>query len=137
MICKLDIWKEVSQKNDSFMNQILSSGLRQVSILLLQNNGKLHIYLKNSGTKMSDQDLEWSEVKVLQNALIMYIYLKQYSKNFCYCPPLLWPIPAHLDMKGPFPKRPTTLCFYRTYRSYVAPPFSPLHLSSSIFCLFM
>ncbi len=32
---------------------------------------------------MSDQDLEWSEVKVLQNGiLIMYIYLKQYSKNY-------------------------------------------------------
>lgn len=62
----------------------------------------------------------WNEVKskfYKMPTLIMYIYLKQYSKIICYSPPLLWPIPAHLEIKGLFPKRPTTLGFYRTYKT--------------------
>ncbi len=55
--------------------------------------------------------------------LIKYLYLKQYSKILCYCPPLLWPIPAHLDMKWLFLKIPTMLCLYKTYRPFSSAPF--------------
>lgn len=68
----------------------------------------------------------WNEVKSKFSKmpiLIKYIYLKQCSKILCYCPPLLWPIPAHLDTKGLFVKRTTMLCFYKAYRPYVTPPF--------------